>query len=1080
MYNSNIYTVGGTVQAGGGIYISRQADDELLALCRQRIFAYVLTSRQVGKSSLMVRTAEQLADEGIQSVIIDLTQLGVQVTAEEWYLGLLTIIADQLMLDTDVVEWWQSLAHLGITQRLTRFFQEILLVEVVPPMVLFVDEIDTTLSLDFTDDFFAAIRYLYNGRAYVPDFQRLSFVLIGVATPGDLIRDSKRTPFNIGQRVDLTDFTFEEALPLAHGLGLPTNEAQQVLKWVLNWTGGHPYLTQRLCRAITEQGKSSCSEADVECVVSNTFFGEMSKQDNNLQFVRDMLTKRAPDLFGVLTTYRDIRRSKRPVLDEEQSLVKSHLKLSGVVRRENTSLKIRNLIYRKVFDDRWVKENLQINWTKRLQRASVGLIAISVVSAFFGLYSFYATRQRIIALSASSETQLLSHQQLEALMAGLEAGKQVKNFIAVPTDVEYATLKSLGQAVFRIQELNRLEGHSKAVISVKFSPDGQTIASASDDQTLNLWRRDGKLLQTLKGHQSTVKDVTFSPDGKKIATASFDGTIKLWRTSDGALIKTINAHNFEVFSVSWSADGQIIASGSADTTIKIWRVSDGQLLKTLSGHSADVNSVSFSPQGNTIASGSVDKTIKIWRISDGQLLKTLTGHTDEVTSVAFSPQGNTIASGSVDKTIKIWNSDGTLQQTIVGHSAQVNYVTFSPDGLTLASASKDNTINLWNPKDGTLLQTFLGHSIAVYGVSFSPDSQTLASAGADQTVRLWQRDNSLVKTLLVSKLWVNSVSFNPNGNLLATASDDKTIKLWDIPSMTLRLSLEGLDKSPDGHNGGVYGVSFSPDGQTIASAGGEGWVKLWRTRDGYMIKTLVGHKNEVNNVTFSPKGDILASASADATIKLWRVSGGKLIRTLTGHNGEVFRISFSPKGDIIASASRDNTIKIWRVKDGKLLRTLIGHTSSVSGVTFNPQADILASASFDKTIKLWQVKNGKLLQTVKGHDDAVWGVSFSPDGQMIASASNDKTVKLWTKDGIEIKTFWGHSEAVSDVSFSPDGKMIASSSNDGTVKLWRIDSKELQTTDLDRLLIRGCRWLHDYLENNPKLSNQERDLCDGI
>jgi WD40 repeat protein/uncharacterized caspase-like protein len=728
------------------------------------------------------------------------------------------------------------------------------------------------------------------------------------------------------------------------------------------------------------------------------------------------------------------------------------------------------------------RQQFQLKTRLRRQRVAIAIISMLVV-AVPGIgwlaYLQYQTAQvnEIAAANSLSKADILSNQQLESIITSVEAGKKLKQTIGAAEDVKFQTLAALGQALSNTQELNRLEGHSKAVISVKISPDGQTIASASDDQTLKLWRRDGKLLHTFRGHQEAVKDVTFSPDGKIIASASFDGTVKLWRTSNGALIKTINAHNLEVFSVSWSADGQMIASGSADTNIKIWRVSDGQLLKTLSGHSADVNSVSFSPQGNTIASGSVDKTIKIWRISDGQLLKTLTGHTDEVTSVAFSPDGQIIASASVDKTIKIWNSGGTLLQTIVGHSAQVNYVTFSPDGRTLASVSKDKTINLWNPKDGTLLQTFLGHSIAVYGVSFSPDSQTLASAGADQTVRLWQRDNSLVKTLLKGKFWVNSVSFNPNGNLLATASDDKTIKLWDIPNMTLRQTLEGLDKSPDGHNGGVYGVSFSPDGQTIASAGGEGWVKLWRTRDGYMIKTLTKHTHEVNNVTFSPQGDILASASADKTIKLWRVKDGKFLKTLTGHNGEVLRVSFSPNGDILASASRDNTVKIWRVKDGKLLRTLKGHTNAVSGVSFNPQGNILASASSDKTIKLWQVSDGKLLKTLIGHSDAVWGVTFSPQGNMIASVSNDKTVKLWSFDGIEIKTFWGHSEAVSDVSFSPDGKMIASSSNDGTVKLWRIDTKELQTTDLNHLLIRSCRWLHDYLENNSKVNKQKGDLC---
>ncbi len=162
MANPGFYTVGGgTVQASGGIYIPRQADQDLLQLCREGVFAYILTPRQMGKSSLMVETAEQLQQEGIRSVIIDLTQLGVQqVTAEQWYLGLLTLVEDQLMLETDVVRWWQERTHLGFTQRMTQFLKEMLLTEVAERVVIFVDEIDSTLSLDFTDDFFAAIRYL--------------------------------------------------------------------------------------------------------------------------------------------------------------------------------------------------------------------------------------------------------------------------------------------------------------------------------------------------------------------------------------------------------------------------------------------------------------------------------------------------------------------------------------------------------------------------------------------------------------------------------------------------------------------------------------------------------------------------------------------------------------------------------------------------------------------------------------------------------------------------------------------------------------------------------------------------------
>jgi hypothetical protein len=391
MAKQSIYTVGGTVQASGGLYIPRKADEDLLALCRTGTFAYVLTSRQMGKSSLMVRTAEQLTHEGIRSVIIDLNQIGVLATAAEWYLGLLTKIADDLMLEIDMNSWWQANVHLGVTQRLIKFFKEVLLTEVAEPVVIFIDEIDTTLSLDFTDDFFAAIRSLYNARAQVPELQRLSFVLIGVATPSDLIMDPRRTPFNIGQRVDLTDFTYREAIPLADGLGLPSDEAMQVLHRVMNWTGGHPYLTQRLCRVIADQNRGYWLEKDVDSAVAGSFFGEMSEQDDNLQFVRDMLTTRAPDLVGVLATYQEIRRGWRPVRDEEQSLVTSHLKLSGVVCRDNGVLRVRNRIYKKVFNRRWLKEHWPLHWRKpippRVIGAVIGLIAflfvVSVLLARF-------------------------------------------------------------------------------------------------------------------------------------------------------------------------------------------------------------------------------------------------------------------------------------------------------------------------------------------------------------------------------------------------------------------------------------------------------------------------------------------------------------------------------------------------------------------------------------------------------------------------------------------------------------------------------------------------------------------------
>ena len=445
-----IYTAGGTVQAGGGFYLSRRADDELFNLCSQSAFAYVLTARQTGKSSLMVRTADRLAKENIRSVMIDLTQIGAQVTPEQWYLGLIAIIEDQLALGADAAAWWEANAHLGPTQRMTKFFEEVLLKEVAEPVVVFVDEIGATIGLDFTDDFYAAIRYLYNARAIKPEFKRLSFALLGVAAPGDLIRDPQRTPFDTRQRVELGDFTYEEAAPLAEGLNLPPGEAKQALRWAMKWTNGHPYLTQRLCMAMVEARHLRWTEADVDRVVADTFLGAMNEQDGNLQFVRDMLTKRAPDVEGALTIYGEIRAGNA-VRDEERSTVITQLKLSGIVRREGAELRTRNRIYETVVDEQWVKDHLPATWRKRASPAAAGLIAATfMISLPTALYALNQGRKLERALADTG--------------VALKA-EEAKRKIAEQSSAEALALKKAVEDAFREAESARRRAEESAQLA---------------------------------------------------------------------------------------------------------------------------------------------------------------------------------------------------------------------------------------------------------------------------------------------------------------------------------------------------------------------------------------------------------------------------------------------------------------------------------------------------------------------------------------------------------------------------------------------------------------------------------------
>ena len=735
------------------------------------------------------------------------------------------------------------------------------------------------------------------------------------------------------------------------------------------------------------------------------------------------------------------------------------------------------------------KEQKQKQWQR--QRTIAGMAVFSLIISLLAVWSEMQRRKAVISEKNSylrAEMSTLEprlNSSLEVQMDVLKLGRKLQQVKTATSAIQIQGADLLRQTfdLPRYKEINRLEGHENNVLGVAFSPEGDLIASASDE-TVKLWKPDGTLVRTLD-HEYAF-DVAFSPKGDLIASANADKTVKLWKP-DGTLVRTLTGHVNGVEAVEFSPKGDLIASASLDWTVKLWKP-DGTLVRTLTGHEKGVLGVEFSPKGDLIASASWDETVKLWQ-PDGTLVRTLTGHEKGVLGVEFSPKGDLIASASWDETVKLWQPDGTLVRTLTGHEHNVEAVAFSPEGDLIASASRDGTVKLWKP-DGTLVRT-LDHEYHVFDVAFSPKGDLIASANGRGIVKLWKPDGTLVRTLTGHEHNVEAVAFSPEGDLIASASRDGKVKLWK-PDSTLVRTLTG-------HEDDVFDVEFSPEGDLIASASGDGTVKLWKP-DGTFVRTLLDevtveavefspkgdliasasvvvelwqpdgtlvrtlYEVAVSSVAFSAKGDLIASASDYGKVKLWKPDG-TLVRTLD-HEDDVFDVAFSPKGDLIASVSGDKTVKLWQ-PDGTLVRTL-DHEYYVSNVAFSPKGDLIASASDDKTVKLWQ-PDGTLVRTLTGHENGVNSVAFSPKGDLIASASRDGTVKLWKPDGTLVRTLIGHENGVNSVAFSPKGDLIASASDDKTVKLWRFNR--------DDLIAHACQWMSDYLKNNPNVTEEERRLC---
>jgi hypothetical protein len=396
----DFFKAGGTLHSNVPSYVKRSTDDELLAQVLAGQFCYVLTPRQMGKSSLMIRTAERLRAEGVRVSIVDLSGLGThQLTANQWYLGIIRKLTSDLALRLDAGIWWQEQGQIGPVQRFTDFLCDVVLAQIPERIAIFVDEIDSTLSLAFTDDFFAAIRVIFNQRANHPEYDRLTFVLLGVVAPTDLIKDRNRTPFNIGQAIDLREFNRADARVLEEGLErFRPGQGALILDRVFYWTAGHPYLTQKLCVAVTCGTGYGSATTLVDEQVNDLFLaGDLRKGEDNLRFVRSNI-EASPERRALLQVYRRVYRGEA-IPEDRRSPLQARLRLIGLVSAEGGVLTVRNRIYRQVFDLKWIRANTPVPWGRI---ATVMSVIISVIALIATVLVIRAQQENRISVEIST------------------------------------------------------------------------------------------------------------------------------------------------------------------------------------------------------------------------------------------------------------------------------------------------------------------------------------------------------------------------------------------------------------------------------------------------------------------------------------------------------------------------------------------------------------------------------------------------------------------------------------------------------------------------------------------------------
>ncbi|GCL50202.1 WD-repeat protein [Microcystis aeruginosa NIES-3804] len=1125
----NFYKYGGKLHAHTPSYVKRFADGQLYELLKQNYFCYVFNCRQMGKSSLQAQVKMRLEATNAQvnqCVYLSLQEMDVSQSSSEnqWYRELSKKIFGELNLDkqADFKGCWSRFSGQGAVSSFSDFIVEVLLPLTSSNLVIFIDEIDKILELSFRDNFFGLIRAFHEKRAEYDDFNRLTFCFLGVATPNDLIQNPLQSPFNIGRAIELRGFEFNESLVLAQGLQDVASVPEEVLREILFWTGGQPFLTQKVCALLVEsqvrigegQEKSFIEEFIYSSIIRNW---EGQDDPSHLKDIKNRLLAKEILTGKLLEIYRHILQNG--YFTTEGNQLESELRLSGLVVKRNADLEIFNPIYREVFSLEWVQKQLDnlrpyavaLNAWLASEKNNVYLLDdTETARADIWREGKFLTREdeEFIRDSKLAQKDKESAQKIEAEREAkkiLEKAKKKAQKALIGSIIASALIIAV-TLIFAIIQTTKAEKASQEanksmqnLTNIKKERDkiGQEVIRANDRLSqVSAERRQIELnaRQRLAVAQGNLKRLETARNQAQQQVTQFQRQ-KTILEQERQIILT---QKQKAESRNQKSQDEL---QKIEHNLKVNRQKLEESVRSLQRaeqlRQLAIKGTQLEQEGTNIFRRFLSDTedqiaLLIESMKIAQELKQLVGNNSLDKYPAISPLNtlHNILDYSREKN-RFGGIIYTYKFVVIPNHQHLAFISTFGDTTAIIDL-KGNVITRLKSESG---------KDSVREVSFSSKGQILATVAMDNTTRILDFDGKLLAEFKVfEEVLTNSYGlffspvlsmvFSPDAKLLATGMRNNTIRLWDIKG--------NLIKEFKGHEGGVNSVAFSPNGQFIASGADDNTVRLWDIK-GNLIKEFKGHQQSVKSVIFSPNGQFIASGANDNTVRLWDLKGN-LIEEFKGHEGGVNSVVFSPNGQFIASGADDKMVRLWDLK-GNLIEKFKGHEQSVKSVAFSLDGLSIFSSSDDKTVRVWDLQSsfirefkehwpnvrsitfnrdgnliatasenqagrvwdlqGNLIVKLEGHQDWVTSIAFSPDSQFLFTSSWDKKIRIWNRQGGLIREFKAYDDYINDMVLSPNGKFIATVPMGDTVKLWDIEGNLLKQFKFKKSIFLTINFSHN-------------------
>ena len=1064
------FSVGAPLHAVRAGYVRRGADDVLYEMLVSGRYAHIIAPDRSGKSSLVAATTARLENNGFNVAILDLQQIGVRdagTDAGRWYYSVAYRLLRQLRIRVDLQNWWQDKSILSNRQRLVEFYAEIVLRHIHERIVIFVDEIQCIGDLRFADQLLASIRAAHNARATDPEFSRLTFVLLGECDPLSLIEEPEQSPFNITQPVSLDDFSRADLNLFSAELNVPAKQATAALDRIYYWTGGQPYLSQKLARSVSREQIDDDIAATVDRIAVQQLAGRaaLHSEPHMSHIHREVVNDKKRHEF-LLNLYGRIRKGIEVPADLGSALQRRLIAIGLIVINDDGSLAVRNRLYAAVFTARWANENLPV----RLRTPAMAVALVLLIIALPFWYTQLLPRSYIDVLTSDAvglPTAQDAYVNLRSFPGHQDAADNLfRSFLqsrskSAMDNAQIAAIADLAEALpdagrlpqellagywdRRMREAQRVERRDDALLasleSLVLSTPQRRNRSAmlvADDYPLLL----ASLADAGRGK------VVFNPDNL-LLTEARAAEVTQWSLDPQGLQRRDN------WTITALEVSPLVRRVIVDRQGVVGRI--GLTINLSHARAADLRIKVIAPSGRTIevdpgaerASSNEDL-----RIPAAQLQELIGEPLDGTWSLSVRDEELGVAGRLVGWNLNL-NSQGLVEEF--------------QRGLNIADPVERETDNLWFSGDGrfAIARATQSDSARVWDLTFAKPVRAVSvneleqliglSAGArllvtatQDTVNLWDiATGRRVGTLPVGAASATSMLTSDGTHLFVQrrSDSDTTFELWSIDEASIDAQLKVA--------GTPALVSLDSGGSRIAIADYDRAVRVWDFGDESLL-AQIDLAAQPSEIRLAAGGEVLGAVFGEQGASLWRVDqpANPLLEEFgTGR----WRLAFSRSGTRVLVGRPERGFQVYDSADGRVLGPPVGSgaandTSSL--LAFSADEQIVITGGAGSVARFWRAPTLPVRNDVgtTSTSNSIWPPSgdavavATPDAARIVIGDQKGDVHIVSagtaREELQARaqgvSFFGHNVKVRKLEVSPDGTLAASVADDNTVRIWNI------------------------------------------